>query len=214
MFNINKGFYVYLYYDINGNLLYLGRTVNLDQRFREHFYGNKQNEHEYINKVSSIQYVEFPTESEMLAFEAFGIDNYKPLFNKKIENINYSMYNFNNIYLKQYIYGFNPNPFNRIIKITTGKCVIESIVDDNFKRLCPDCFTNEYYECKDGRRVCKFCGKTIMPSYVQKTKASDDKNMVKKRFILELIPKKRILEWKQAANSINGFFGKEFQEIQ
>lgn len=211
---MKKGFYVYLYYDKKGNLLYIGQTVDLEQRFRQHFYCNRQDENKYINKVVSIQYVEFSTELEMYAFEAYGINKYKPLHNKRIDNIDYSKFDFSSIYFKQFIYGFNPNPLNRIVSIDDTKCIIEAIIDDNVKRICPDCFTNEYYENKSGMKVCKFCGKVIAPTYVKSIRKAPDIKLIKKRFSLKLIPEKLgYLNWKQSANSYNGFTGKDFLVI-
>lgn len=207
---MKNGYYVYLYYDNNGQVLYLGKTKNLERRFREHFYSNRQQEYEYIKKVYSIQYAEFETEINMCKFESYCIDRYNPIYNKKNESINYCEDDFKNVYFKQYIYGFNPNPLNHIVEITKDKCIIESLINDNVKRLCPDCFTNEYYESQDGYKKCKFCGKVIAPKYVVINDISKQNNYLKKRFSLELVPKNRILRWKQSANSIEGFTGVDF----
>lgn len=65
---MDNGYYVYRFKDKNGNILYVGRTHNLKQRFRQH-------EH-LTNNIVTIEYIECNTETEMAIKEIYYINLY------------------------------------------------------------------------------------------------------------------------------------------
>lgn len=78
---MKNGYYVYRFKDENNNIIYVGKTTNLDQRFKKH---------EHLTKnVKSIEYIEYETESDMSWKEIYYINLYK---NDKTTNIA-SIYN-------------------------------------------------------------------------------------------------------------------------
>ena len=78
---MKNGYYVYRFKDKNNNIIYVGKTVNLDQRFKQH---------EHLTKnVKTIEYIKCETESDMSWKEIYYINLYK---NDKTTNIA-SVYN-------------------------------------------------------------------------------------------------------------------------
>lgn len=77
--------YVYRFLGENGELLYIGKTKNIDKRLKQH----KQNGHlkkEQYSKVHEIQYLEVPTMNDAGILERYLISKEKPEFNTQFAN--------------------------------------------------------------------------------------------------------------------------------
>ncbi|MGL5718828.1 MAG: nucleotide excision repair endonuclease [Paraclostridium sp.] len=73
--------YTYRFKDINGNIIYIGKTVNLDRRIHDHF--NKGHlPKECYQSVAVIEYQKHKTESDSLIWETYYITKYSPKYNK------------------------------------------------------------------------------------------------------------------------------------
>ena len=73
--------YTYRFIDKYGNVIYIGKTVNMDLRMQSHF--NKGHlPKECYNSVCRIEYQKHKTESDALIMETYYITKYSPKFNK------------------------------------------------------------------------------------------------------------------------------------
>ena len=73
--------YVYRFLDSKGNIIYVGKTVNMDNRMQSHF--NKGHlPKECYNAVCRIEYQKHKTESDALIMETYYITKYSPKYNK------------------------------------------------------------------------------------------------------------------------------------
>lgn len=84
-----KTYYVYRFKDNKENILYVGRTHNLEQRFRQH-------EH-LTDNITKIEYIECLSETDMVIKEIYYINLY----------INDNSTNVKDVYDKPIDYGFN-----------------------------------------------------------------------------------------------------------
>lgn len=67
---------VYFFYDVNGILLYVGRTINFVTRWKDHLNSSKD-----MCKIESVCLHVFGTKQEMLFYEIQKINELKPLWN-------------------------------------------------------------------------------------------------------------------------------------
>ena len=73
--------YIYRFLDSKGNIIYVGKTVNMDNRMQNHF--NKGHlPKECYNSVAKIEYQKHKTESDALIMETYYITKYSPKYNK------------------------------------------------------------------------------------------------------------------------------------
>ena len=73
--------YTYRFIDKYGNVIYIGKTVNMDLRMQSHF--NKGHlPKECYNAVCRIEYQKHKTESDALIMETYYITKYSPKYNK------------------------------------------------------------------------------------------------------------------------------------
>ena len=73
--------YVYRFLDSKGNIIYVGKTVNMDNRMQSHFTKGHLPK-ECYNSVAKIEYQKYKTESDSLIMETYYITKYSPKFNK------------------------------------------------------------------------------------------------------------------------------------
>ena len=73
--------YVYRFLDSKGNIIYVGKTVNMDNRMQSHFTKGHLSK-ECYNSVAKIEYQKYKTESDSLIMETYYITKYSPKFNK------------------------------------------------------------------------------------------------------------------------------------
>ena len=72
---------VYRFIDGKGNIIYVGKTVNINNRMQQHF-SNGHLPKECYNSVAKIEYQKYKTESDSLIMETYYITKYSPRYNK------------------------------------------------------------------------------------------------------------------------------------
>ena len=73
--------YVYRFLDTTGKVIYIGKTINIHNRMKQHF----KNGHlplECYKSVSRIEYQKYRTESDSLIMETYYITKYNPKYNQ------------------------------------------------------------------------------------------------------------------------------------
>ena len=73
--------YVYRFIDTTGKVIYIGKTINIHNRMKQHF----KNGHlplECYKSVSRIEYQKYRTESDSLIMETYYITKYNPRYNQ------------------------------------------------------------------------------------------------------------------------------------
>ena len=73
--------YVYRFLDSKGNIIYIGKTVNMGNRMQSHFTKGHLPK-ECYNTVCRIEYQKHKTESDALIMETYYITKYSPKYNK------------------------------------------------------------------------------------------------------------------------------------
>ena len=71
--------YVYRFLDSKGNIIYIGKTVNMDNRMQSHFTKGHLPK-ECYNAVCRIEYQKHKTESDALIMETYYITKYSPKY--------------------------------------------------------------------------------------------------------------------------------------
>ena len=74
--------YVYRFIDGKGNIIYVGKTVNINNRMQQHFSDKGHLPKECYNSVAKIEYQKYKTESDSLIMETYYITKYSPKYNK------------------------------------------------------------------------------------------------------------------------------------
>ena len=74
--------YVYRFIDCEGNIIYFGKTVNIDLRMQQHFSDKGHLPKECYRSVAKIEYQKHKTESDALIMETYYITKYSPKYNK------------------------------------------------------------------------------------------------------------------------------------
>lgn len=74
----NRNF-IYKMSDDEGNILYIGKTSQLDYRLYAHFYKNPDEWKSYVTKV---EVCEFDSEADMHVYEMYLVTKYDPIFNR------------------------------------------------------------------------------------------------------------------------------------
>lgn len=74
--------YVYRFIDSKGQILYVGKTVDIDRRMREHFGGKGHLKDVCYNSTCKIEFMKFDTEVDSLIAETYFINLWKPPYNK------------------------------------------------------------------------------------------------------------------------------------
>lgn len=82
--------YVYRFLDENLNILYVGKTIDMEKRMKVHFSPKSHKAHtDLYEKIHKIEYINCKTEYDALVKELHYINYYKPPYNKdaKIKQI-------------------------------------------------------------------------------------------------------------------------------
>ena len=80
-FNVpTNGYFIYRFRDSKGNILYVGKTTNLNPRILTHFKNGHLPKECYEN-TSFIEYAICETESDMNIYELYYISKNKPIYN-------------------------------------------------------------------------------------------------------------------------------------
>ena len=73
---------VYQYYDVKGNILYVGKAKNLRNRVKSYFNGEHSGKTKVlIRKINDIKLIVVPTEHDALLLENNLIKQYRPPYN-------------------------------------------------------------------------------------------------------------------------------------
>lgn len=78
---IKSEYYVYRFLDEKNNILYVGKTVDLDKRMNVHFGNNGHLSEDEYAKVKKVEYIRCDNQAEMSVKEIYFINRYKPPFN-------------------------------------------------------------------------------------------------------------------------------------
>ena len=70
---MKKGFYVYKHLNLEGEVIYVGRTINMDDRQWTHSWKAK-----HKNEIESIEYATLNTKTAMMMYEFYYISKYNP----------------------------------------------------------------------------------------------------------------------------------------
>ena len=73
--------YVYRFIDIRGNVIYYGKTLDMQNRMKNHF-TKVHLPKECYQSVAKIEYQKYKTESDALIMETYFITKYSPKYNK------------------------------------------------------------------------------------------------------------------------------------
>ena len=74
--------YCYRFKDINNNVIYVGKTVDINKRMAQHFGGKGHLDKMCYKSVARIEYQKYKTESDALIYETYYITKYSPKYNK------------------------------------------------------------------------------------------------------------------------------------
>lgn len=74
--------YVYRFLDTAYNTIYVGKTVNIDRRIKDHFTRGHL-ARECYDSVKVIEYIKVNTEADSLLVEQYFINKYHPRYNKQ-----------------------------------------------------------------------------------------------------------------------------------
>lgn len=78
---MNNKFYVYKWVDNNDNILYIGKTTNIENRTKQHIHDK-----DWINKDTKLYYAELPNKTDMDIYEIYYINKFKPMHNTNYMN--------------------------------------------------------------------------------------------------------------------------------
>ncbi len=74
--------YTYRFVDNKGEIIYIGKTVDINRRMGEHFGGKGHLAKECYSSTARIDYQKHKTESDSLIAETYLITKYNPKYNK------------------------------------------------------------------------------------------------------------------------------------
>ena len=74
--------FVYRFLDKDNNVIYIGKTININLRMQQHFGGKGHLSDNCYHNVYKIEYQKYKTESDALIYETYYITKYSPKYNK------------------------------------------------------------------------------------------------------------------------------------
>lgn len=103
-YKINEKYYVYRFINKDGDIIYVGRTVNLHNRMNQHFGGKGHLCKEAYSEVDKIEFTVLDSELSMVMCELYFINKYKAKYNtadlyrgfvylEEFENLEWENYN-------------------------------------------------------------------------------------------------------------------------
>lgn len=81
-------FYVYRFKDIHEQIIYVGKTKNIESRMKQHFSEKGHLNKECYERVITIEYIELKNDIDMSIKELYYINKWNPEYNKKDNNRN------------------------------------------------------------------------------------------------------------------------------
>lgn len=79
--NDSKGFYIYKFLNKYNEILYIGKTIDINDRMQTHFGSNGHLGKYKYSQVHKIEYIECDNNADMSVKEIYFINKYKPPFN-------------------------------------------------------------------------------------------------------------------------------------
>lgn len=80
---MEKGYYVYRFMGNDGEILYVGRTIDMEQRVKTHFSSAGHLNSECYERTLKVEYIGLPTKIDMVIKELYYINKWKPSYNTK-----------------------------------------------------------------------------------------------------------------------------------
>lgn len=126
--------YVYRFIDKNEKVIYVGKTNDLDRRYKQHFNGYGHLSDSCYRSVWKIEYIKVDNEINALLLETYYINKYRPFYNKL--NKTKRAVSVDNINLKEIkdnwkTYRVVNSTFEPVI---VPEPAIENSLDDKFKK--------------------------------------------------------------------------------
>lgn len=87
-------YYVYKFLNKSEKVIYVGKTINLDQRIKSHFGSFGHLDQACYDDVKSVCFIELESMTECTIYEIYYINKYNPMFNvrdKYNENPNFTI---------------------------------------------------------------------------------------------------------------------------
>ena len=78
---------IYFFYDINDEILYIGRAKNLLNRLESHEHLDKK----CYNAIHKVKYIQFDSFDDLDLAEPYYIAKHKPQYNKDFKNKHFSL---------------------------------------------------------------------------------------------------------------------------
>lgn len=78
---MSKKYYIYKFLDKNNNVIYIGRSENIEQRIATHFSPSGHLPKKCYKNVKSVEYIEVDTKIDMFIMELYYINKFKPIYN-------------------------------------------------------------------------------------------------------------------------------------
>ena len=93
--------YVYRFIDLEGRVIYYGKTLDMQNRMKNHFTKGHLPK-ECYQSVAKIEYQKYKTESDALIMETYYITKYSPKYNKLGQSKDMQTIKFDEGYWKVY----------------------------------------------------------------------------------------------------------------
>ena len=91
-------FYLYRFIGIDGEILYIGRTNDIERRIlKEHFTDNTHLPNQCYLEIEKVEYVEIVNESEEVAYEAILINENRPKYNTQFKAKDILIFNYQSL---------------------------------------------------------------------------------------------------------------------
>lgn len=100
-------YYVYRFFNINNEIVYVGKTNNIDSRMRQHFSDKGHLKPEQYAQVQRVEYTECPSQLDMDILEKYLINLWQPPFNTVDRNSSISFFDLKNTKELKWIVYFN-----------------------------------------------------------------------------------------------------------
>lgn len=75
--------FVYRFLDRNNNVIYIGKTKDIRQRISTHLSTSGHLPDACYRRINKIEYIDFPTTTDMSIYELYFINKFKPEYNKR-----------------------------------------------------------------------------------------------------------------------------------
>ena len=157
---------VYYFKNEKGNIIYIGKAINIKKRVLSHFYNKKNKEVALSQQTANVTFEITGSELVALLLESAEIKHYFPIFNRaqRRTNESYGIFNYEDrsgiIHLVYNRLKFSPKPLIKCYNVTECRLVLEQLCEKY--ELCPkychlqsnvtSCF---HYQIKKCKGICR-----------------------------------------------------------